>query len=48
MPTHGEMDKDNNKIYCGYWMSPKEWEEIHSYYLSYEDSEKIETPNEDD
>ena len=31
MPQHGDYDKDKNQIYCGYWMSPEEWQEIHKY-----------------
>ena len=35
MPQHGDYDKDKNQIYCGYWMSPEEWQEIHKYAPSF-------------
>lgn len=37
MPEHGDYDKENGKIFCGYWMSLQEWEEIHKYALQSED-----------
>ena len=43
MPEHGDYDKQNKKIYCGYWMSPPEWEEIHKYSSQSEDIEENST-----
>jgi hypothetical protein len=40
MPEHGDYDKEKNKVFCGYWMSPLEWEEIHKYSFQSEDSEE--------
>ena len=31
MPQHGETDNETKKIYCGYWMTVEEWEDIHDY-----------------
>jgi hypothetical protein len=31
MPHHGEIDSTTNKIFCSYWMTFDEWEEIHNY-----------------
>jgi hypothetical protein len=39
MPVHGDYDKENDKVFCGYWMSPIEWEEIHKYQHQSEDME---------
>jgi len=45
MPEHGDYDKENDKVFCGYWMSPMEWEEIHKYSIQSDmeqNSEKVE------
>jgi hypothetical protein len=34
MPHHGEIDNLSKKIYCGYWMTIEEWEDIHAYNLN--------------
>ena len=34
MPQHGETDNETKKIYCGYWMTFEEWEDIHDYSLN--------------
>jgi len=39
MPQHGDIDKDTKKMYCGYWMTIEEWQDIHSYWVN----EKIDT-----
>lgn len=39
MPEHGDHDKENDKFYCGYWMSSLEWDEIHKYAPRPEESE---------
>lgn len=31
MPQHGDIEKETKKIYCGYWMTMEEWEDIHDY-----------------
>ena len=31
MPQHGELDKDTKKVYCNYWMTLEEWDDIHNY-----------------
>jgi hypothetical protein len=40
MPHHGETDNETKKIYCGYWMTVEEWEDIHDYSINenYEES----------
>lgn len=38
MPEHGDIDKDTKKMYCGYWMTIEEWQDVHSYMIN----EKIE------
>lgn len=45
MPQHGEIDKRTNQIYCGYWMSLDEWEEIHKYSPNVEELVKKEEGN---
>ncbi|GKS61465.1 MAG: hypothetical protein AB7P13_05505 [Candidatus Nitrosocosmicus sp.] len=40
MPQHGDYDKQTNQIYCGYWMSIEEWQEIHKYTPNLEGLEK--------
>ena len=42
MPQHGETDNETKKIYCGYWMTVKEWEDIHDYSIN-ENYEEINT-----
>lgn len=34
MPQHGETDNETKKIYCGYWMTVEEWEDIHDYSIN--------------
>jgi hypothetical protein len=41
MPQHGETDNETKKAYCGYWMTVKEWEDIHDYSIN----ENHEEPN---
>lgn len=31
MPHHGEIDNKTNRVYCGYWMTFEDWEDIHKY-----------------
>jgi hypothetical protein len=31
MPKHGEIDNEKKLIYCGYWMTFDDWEDIHKY-----------------
>lgn len=31
MPEHGEHDTQAQKWFCGYWMTPHEWEDVHDY-----------------
>jgi hypothetical protein len=31
MPQHGEHDLQQQKWFCGYWMSQEEWLDIHDY-----------------
>ena len=31
MPHHGEFDAKQTKWFCGYWLSEKEWDDIHDY-----------------
>ena len=31
MPQHGEIDNKTNLVYCGYWMTFEDWEDIHKY-----------------
>ncbi|MEO9363969.1 MAG: hypothetical protein ABI348_08725 [Nitrososphaera sp.] len=33
MPEHGELDPQSqqNKWFCGYWMTQEEWEDVHDY-----------------
>ncbi len=40
MPQHGDIEKGTKKIYCGYWMTIEEWEDIHNYSINekFEDS----------
>jgi hypothetical protein len=40
MPQHGDVDKETKKIYCGYWMTLEEWDDIHDYSVNekFEDS----------
>ena len=40
MPQHGETDNEAKKIYCGYWMTVDEWEDIHDYSI-YENFEEL-------
>jgi tRNA G37 N-methylase Trm5 len=41
MPEHGDIEKETKKIFCGYWMTTEEWEDIHDY----SPSEKFDDPN---
>jgi len=34
MPQHGDIENETKKIYCGYWMTIEEWEEIHNYSVN--------------
>jgi hypothetical protein len=34
MPHHGETDIETKKIYCGYWMTIEEWEDVHNYNIN--------------
>jgi hypothetical protein len=31
MPEHGDYDPQEQKWYCGYWMTADEWFDIHDY-----------------
>ena len=31
MTQHGEIDNEKKLIYCGYWMTFNDWEDIHKY-----------------
>jgi hypothetical protein len=31
MPQHGDYNQEQQKLYCGYWMTPDEWLDIHDY-----------------
>ena len=31
MPQHGDYDRGLKKWYCSYWMSLRQWEDIHDY-----------------
>jgi len=31
MPEHGDYDSQQQKWYCGYWMTQEEWLDIHDY-----------------
>ena len=31
MTRHGDYDRKQNQWYCGYWMSKKNWMDIHHY-----------------
>lgn len=31
MPEHGEINNEKKLIYCGYWMTFDDWEDIHKY-----------------
>lgn len=33
MPQHGEFDLKSNRIFCDYWMTQKEFEDIHDYAI---------------
>jgi hypothetical protein len=41
MPQHGDTEKETKRIFCGYWMTIEEWEDIHNY----SPSEKFDDPN---
>jgi hypothetical protein len=43
MPEHGDIEKETKKIYCGYWMTIEEWEDIHNYSIN----EKFEVSSSD-
>jgi hypothetical protein len=48
MPQHGDYDKNTNQIYCGYWMSLDDWEEIHKYTPNLDGFEKTEEESKDE
>jgi hypothetical protein len=31
MPQHGEHDSQEQKWFCGYWLSQEEWLDVHDY-----------------
>jgi hypothetical protein len=33
MPQHGDTNNETKKIYCGYWMTAEEWDDIHNYNI---------------
>jgi|SwirhirootsSR3_FD_contig_21_43719165_length_242_multi_2_in_0_out_0_1 hypothetical protein len=39
MPQHGEIDKEKKLVYCGYWMTFEDWEDIHKYSPDVDESE---------
>ena len=39
MPQHGEIDNEKKLIYCGYWMTFNEWEDIHKYSPNLDESD---------
>jgi hypothetical protein len=39
MPQHGEIDKEKKLVYCGYWMTFEDWEDIHKYSPNIDQSE---------
>jgi len=39
MPQHGEIDKEKKLVYCGYWMTFEDWEDIHKYNPNIDESE---------
>jgi tRNA G37 N-methylase Trm5 len=41
MPQHGDIEKETKRIFCGYWMTIEEWEDIHNY----SPSERFDDPN---
>jgi hypothetical protein len=45
MPQHGEIDNEKKLIYCGYWMTFDDWEDIHKYspFVDVSDQEGKET-----
>lgn len=48
MPYHGQIDSDTNKIFCSYWMTFEEWDDIHDYTIGLiESNGEIETPSDD-
>jgi hypothetical protein len=48
MPQHGDYDKITNQIYCGYWMSLDDWEEVHKYTPTLDGFEKTEEESKDE
>ncbi len=43
MPQHGEIDVESNRIFCNYWMTQKEFKDIHDYAIDNdEDKENME------
>jgi hypothetical protein len=34
MANHGDIDQGTKKIFCGYWMTFGEWEDIHGYTIN--------------
>lgn len=39
MPQHGEIDNEKKLVYCGYWMTFEDWEDIHKYSPKVDESE---------
>ncbi|HEY3094732.1 MAG TPA: hypothetical protein VGJ42_03125 [Nitrososphaera sp.] len=31
MPQHGYYDQQQQKWFCGYWMTQEEWLDVHDY-----------------
>jgi hypothetical protein len=31
---HGDIDHNIKKVFCGYWMTFEEWEDIHGYTVN--------------
>lgn len=48
MTQHGQIDKNKNLVYCGYWMTFDEWEEIHKYNPDSKVTDNNEDPPLDD
>lgn len=45
MSEHGEFNKDTNKVYCNYWMTIEEWDDIHSYTINETPEQKMKEQN---
>ncbi len=47
VPQHGELDKATKKVYCNYWMTLEEWNDIHNYSIIENQEQKIKQQNTD-